>query len=213
MPHILEGFKLAERTGISNRRLLIAMCIAIVVGTFASFWAFYHISYVEGARDWFAGRPFNRLQSWLTSPRAPDVPAIVAMCIGFLITGFLMIMRMRTLLVALSSRRIRYLQQLVNERILVFDFCEFRPQMDYSSARRCECTSKTDSVLPRSDFRRIHRWQCLEPHRHYNKSTDVPVFILTLISFLVVNAPSDYMPHTFLSRHRTINHTSSFDSG
>ena len=95
MPHILEGFKLAERTGISNRRLLIAMCIAIVIGTFASFWAFYHISYIEGARDWFAGRPFNRLQSWLTSPRAPDVPAIVAMCIGFLITGFLMIMRMR----------------------------------------------------------------------------------------------------------------------
>ena len=88
MPHILEGFKLAERTGISNRRLLIAMCIAIVIGTFASFWAFYHISYIEGARDWFAGRPFNRLQSWLTSPRAPDLPAIVAMCIGFLITGF-----------------------------------------------------------------------------------------------------------------------------
>ena len=95
MPHILEGFKLAERTQISNRRLLIAMCIAIVVGTFTSFWAFYHISYIEGAQDWFAGRPFNRLQSWLTSPRDPNIPAIVAMCIGFLITGFLMIMRMR----------------------------------------------------------------------------------------------------------------------
>ena len=95
MPHILEGFKLAERTQISNRRLLIAMCVAIVIGTFASFWAFYHISYIEGARDWFAGRPFNRLQSWLTSPKVPDVPAIVAMCVGFLITGFLMIMRIR----------------------------------------------------------------------------------------------------------------------
>ena len=95
MPHILEGFKLAERTGISNRRLLIAMCIAIAIGTFASFWSFYHISYIEGARDWFAGRPFNRLQSWITSPRSPDVPAIIAMGIGFLITGFLMVMRMR----------------------------------------------------------------------------------------------------------------------
>lgn len=95
MPHILEGFKLAERTRISNRRLLIAMCVAIVIGTFASFWAFYHISYIEGARDWFAGRPFNRLQNWLTSPKVPDVPAIVAMCVGFLITGFLMIMRIR----------------------------------------------------------------------------------------------------------------------
>ena len=95
MPHILEGFKLAERTRISNRWLLVAMCIAVVIGTYGSFWAFYHISYVEGARDWFAGRPFNRLQSWLTSPRAPDVPAIVAMIIGFLITGFLMIMRIK----------------------------------------------------------------------------------------------------------------------
>ncbi len=95
MPHILEGFKLAERTRISNRRLLIAMCVAIVIGTFASFWAFYHISYIEGARNWFAGRPFNRLQSWLTSPRAPDIPASIAMCVGFLITGFLMIMRIR----------------------------------------------------------------------------------------------------------------------
>lgn len=95
MPHILEGFKLAERTGISNRRLLIAMCIAIVIGTFASFWAFYHISYGEGARDWFASRPFNRLQSWLSSPKAPDVPAIFAMCLGFLITCVLMVLRMR----------------------------------------------------------------------------------------------------------------------
>ena len=95
MPHILEGFKLAERTRMSNRRLLIAMCVAIVVGTFGSFWAFYHISYIEGARDWFAGRPFNRLQGWLTSPKVPDIPAIVAMCIGFLITGFLMIMRIK----------------------------------------------------------------------------------------------------------------------
>ncbi len=95
MPHILEGFKLAERTRISNRRLLIAMCVAIVIGTFGSFWAFYHISYIEGARDWFAGRPFNRLQSWLTSPRVPDIPAIVAMCVGFLITGFLMFMRIK----------------------------------------------------------------------------------------------------------------------
>ena len=95
MPHILEGYKLAERTGINNRRLLIAILIAIVVGTFASFWSYYHIAYVEGARNWFASRPFNRLQSWLISPRAPDYPAIVAMIVGLSITFFLMIMRMR----------------------------------------------------------------------------------------------------------------------
>ena len=94
MPHQLEGFKLAERTNINNRRLLIAMLIAIIVGTFSSFWSYYHISYAEGARDWFAWRPFNRLQSWLISPRSSNFPAVIAMIIGFFVTFFLMIMRM-----------------------------------------------------------------------------------------------------------------------
>ncbi|MBC8232037.1 hypothetical protein H8E77_21010 [bacterium] len=95
MPHQLEGFKLAERTGINNRRLLIAMVIAILIGTLASFWSYYHISYIEGARAWFSWRPFNRLQSWLISPRKPDYPATVAMFVGLLSTFFLMVMRMR----------------------------------------------------------------------------------------------------------------------
>ena len=94
MPHILEGFKLAERTKIDNRRLLLAMLIAIVVGIFSTFWAFYHISYLEGARDWFAARPFNRLHSWLTAPRSPDVPAIISIFVGLGITFWLMLMRM-----------------------------------------------------------------------------------------------------------------------
>ena len=89
MPHILEGFKLAERTKIDNRRLLLAMLIAIVVGIFSTFWAFYHISYLEGARDWFAARPFNRLHSWLTAPRSPDVPAIISIFVGLSITFWL----------------------------------------------------------------------------------------------------------------------------
>ena len=95
MPHQLEGFKLAERTNINNRRLLIAMTLAMIVGIVASFWAYYHISYIEGARGWFAGHPFNRLQSWLISPRKPDQPATVSMFVGLFTTIFLMIMRMR----------------------------------------------------------------------------------------------------------------------
>ena len=95
MPHQLEGFKLAERTNINNRRLLIAMTLAIIGGIVASFWAYYHISYIEGARSWFAWRPFNRLQSWLISPRQPDHPATVAMFIGLGTTILLMVMRMR----------------------------------------------------------------------------------------------------------------------
>ncbi|HID54897.1 TPA: hypothetical protein EYP37_00090 [Candidatus Poribacteria bacterium] len=95
MPHMLEGFKLAERTRIDNRRLVVAMILAMVMGIIATFWAYLHISYIEGARTWFAWRPFNRLQSWLITPRNPDRPATIAMVIGLGITMFLMTMRMR----------------------------------------------------------------------------------------------------------------------
>lgn len=95
MPHMLEGFKLAERTRIDNRRLVVAMILAMVLGIIATFWAYLHISYIEGARTWFAWRPFNRLQSWLITPRNPDRPATIAMVIGLGITMFLMTMRMR----------------------------------------------------------------------------------------------------------------------
>lgn len=95
MPHMLEGFKLAERTGIDNRKLVVAMILAMALGIIATFWAYLHISYIEGARTWFAWRPFNRLQSWLITPRSPDRPATIAMVVGLGITMFLMVMRMR----------------------------------------------------------------------------------------------------------------------
>lgn len=102
MPHQLEGFKLAERTGTNNRRLLAAMLIATIVGTISAFWAFYHISYIKGVedlRDWLAYDTFHRLESWLGWPyqQFADFPAIIAMVFGFVSTLFLMFMRMRFL--------------------------------------------------------------------------------------------------------------------
>ena len=94
MPHILEGFKLAERSNMNNHRLILAMIIAICVGIFSTFWSFYHVSYLEGAQDWFADHPFNRLQSWLTIPRPPDIPAIASIFVGLGLTFLLMLMRM-----------------------------------------------------------------------------------------------------------------------
>ncbi len=38
MPHQLEAFKIAERTGASTRRMSIAMLLAIFVGVWATFW-------------------------------------------------------------------------------------------------------------------------------------------------------------------------------
>ena len=83
-----------------------------------------------------------------------------------------------TLLVALSPCGVRDFQQLVDERVLVLDFGEFGYQVDYSSARRCKRAPETYPVLSRSDLRRIYRWQYMESHRYYNKSTDVSVSVL-----------------------------------
>ena len=183
MPHILEGFKLAERTQISNRRLLIAMCVAIGIGTFASFWAFYHISYIEGARDWFAGRPFNRLQGWLSSPRVPDVPATIAMCVGFLITGFLMLMRIRLFWWPFHPAGFAISSRLVNERVLVFNLRQFCHQVDYSEARRDESAPQAHPVFPRLNFRGVYCRGCLESYRNYVESTDVsfPILVCAII--------------------------------
>lgn len=95
MPHQLEGFKLAERTGINNRRLMLAIVIAMVVGIIAAFWSYLHMSYINGAGTWFAWRPFNRTQSWLTTPVDPNYPATIGMVLGLLATLFLWVMRMR----------------------------------------------------------------------------------------------------------------------
>jgi hypothetical protein len=95
MPHQLEGFKLAERSGVNYRRLFYAMLFAMLFGIVSTFWAYYHLSYQEGARAWFAQHPFDRLQSWLTAPRPPDIGASVAASAGLIQTIFLMVMRMK----------------------------------------------------------------------------------------------------------------------
>ena len=95
MPHQLEGYKLAERTGSDARALTWAMLLAALLGTLASFWAYAHISYIEGARSWFAQHPFNRLRGWLSAPKEPDIGASIAAGAGLLQTAFLMAMRMK----------------------------------------------------------------------------------------------------------------------
>ena len=48
MPHQLEGFKLAERTGTSNKRLALAMMLAVALGSLSAFWALIDRAYRLG---------------------------------------------------------------------------------------------------------------------------------------------------------------------
>jgi len=45
----LEGYKIAQQTRMSARRMLLAMVIALAISTFGGFWAMLHIGYKYGA--------------------------------------------------------------------------------------------------------------------------------------------------------------------
>ena len=103
-PSELEAFRLAERSRIGYRQLLIGMILAIVFGILITFWAYLHVLYDMGAgskaRGWIVymgWETFNRLQTWLVSPRETSVPEMSVIGSSFLFTIFLMIMKIRFL--------------------------------------------------------------------------------------------------------------------
>jgi hypothetical protein len=103
MAHSLEGFKLAERTGIDNKGLALAQIVAVVMGSIAAFWALLHLCYIHGAGTkmyWpitaaFGWEPFNRLTGWLQNPEGFRAQETIFTIIGFLFAFFLMAMRVR----------------------------------------------------------------------------------------------------------------------
>jgi len=98
MPHQLEGFKISERLNINAKKIVLAMIVAAVVGTFASILAHLTMYYrYTGYAIWGTG-PFGRLQNWLNYPTM-NVNSVGTKQMGFglFFTGFLMIMRRRFL--------------------------------------------------------------------------------------------------------------------
>ena len=95
MPHQLEALKLAERTGVSSRRVGYAILLAVVLSPLASFWFSLHIGYKSGAWEVWYGSIFRRTQSWLTNPAPVDVLSILAMCFGVVFTFLLTAVRTR----------------------------------------------------------------------------------------------------------------------
>ena len=95
MPHQLEGFRLAEHASVNNRRLVIFMIWAIVLGTLASFLSNLTMAYRQGGLSWTGNESFGRLERWLSSPSMSDLPALAFICIGFVFTILLAFLRMR----------------------------------------------------------------------------------------------------------------------
>ena len=89
-PHQIEGFKLAERTGMSTRPLAWVMLLAIPLGALASFWALLHFMYSKGVAAQFfepkvpaifGSEPWNRLTAVIQNPKSENPASSVA--IGF----------------------------------------------------------------------------------------------------------------------------------
>jgi hypothetical protein len=111
MPHQLESLKMfasltdaeglrAEQTQMDNRRLWVAMAIAMTIGSLAAFWALLHLSFKVGLNLIPIGHDsgvFRLLESRLSYLSGPDVAATSFMGIGLLFTFFLMFMRMQFL--------------------------------------------------------------------------------------------------------------------
>ncbi len=104
MPSELEALRIAERTEVGYRQMLIGMILAIAVGIFVTFWLYLHVMYELGAtnkaRGWIGSMGwefFNRLQDWLVHPRKPNVAEMGSIGGGFAFTIFLGIMKTRFL--------------------------------------------------------------------------------------------------------------------
>jgi len=95
MPHILEGFKVAEVAGMRASRLVWAIMLATVIGIVAAFWAYLDVGYRIGVVSDLGRGGYNALQGWLYYPREPDYPAILFMGVGFFFTGALWWLRTR----------------------------------------------------------------------------------------------------------------------
>ncbi len=99
----LEGFKAAQQTRMSARRMLVAMLVALALGTFGGFWAMLHVGYKYGmeasagpAFGAFANEPYARhLHSWISNPQPANTGAAIATGVGIASTLLLAALRMR----------------------------------------------------------------------------------------------------------------------
>lgn len=103
MPSLMDSFKLAHETKLDQRKLLLALAVAILVSTGASYFSILTTCYHNGAvtlSQWFCvaspQQPFRTLMTWIDSPRAANPVNIAFVVVGAAVT------------LALSWARVQY---------------------------------------------------------------------------------------------------------
>ena len=104
MPHQLEAYKIAERTGMSSRKLLWVMMIFFPLGVLFAMWIYPYTLYKYGATVAVdapgqvlgsGNAAYDSLTSWLLYPRPVDIYASGSIVMGLLFSMFLYTMRLR----------------------------------------------------------------------------------------------------------------------
>lgn len=99
MPYQLEALRMSDLLGADMAMTAVALLIAAPIASLSACWAMLHWAYQVGLSTTmtesyrFGGQAWLRLQSWLTSPWQPNIPAAIAMLIGAVFATMLMILR------------------------------------------------------------------------------------------------------------------------
>ena len=100
MPSQLEGFKIAERAPVSQKKMAIAMIVALLIATPVSFWAYLHLIYQHGAvrtEGYIIGIGFETFERlllpWLQQPHTTDSTGLSFTAFASLFTLGLMFLR------------------------------------------------------------------------------------------------------------------------
>ncbi len=102
MPIQLEGFKFMERVNAKPKWFMLAILLAAAVGSLSGFWAYLHDAYNLGVesyreRTWAASVGFRLLESRIQNLTGPQSTEIIFAGVGFMFTGFMLMMRMKFL--------------------------------------------------------------------------------------------------------------------
>ena len=167
-PSELEAFRLAERTSIGYRQLLIGMILAIVFGILITFWAYLHVLHDMGAgskaRGWIVymgWETFNRLQTWLVSPREDERAGTRCYREQFPVHDISDDYEDPVSLVASTSCRLRVSQWYRNGAIVVYNLSGLVSQGNCVKDWRCETLPTSDTLLFGVNLRGLYAWLCL----------------------------------------------------
>jgi hypothetical protein len=102
-PFFIESIVGAQRAGVSQRKVMLAMGLAVLVGIPAAYWALLasHISEglesakIAGVLRGFGEQPWAQLAAWMKTPTRPDMGSLYGIIAGYGVALALFLVRIR----------------------------------------------------------------------------------------------------------------------